>query len=98
MRKELIFLLAICRGLLFAQTEGISTEHGFRPGDELNRVVVSIADNLYSGLNVVWDLQEMEVLDNDYKTRFGGAEAVPWLVASYEGLTGHQYLTNEDGV
>ena len=97
MRKELIFLLAICRGLLFAQTEGISTEHGFRPGDELNRVVVSIADNLYSGLNVVWDLQEMEVLDNDYKTRFGGAEAVPWLVASYEGLTGHQYLTNEDG-
>ena len=97
MRKELIFLLAICRGLLFAQTEGISTEHGFRPGDELNRVVVSIADNLYSGLNVVWDLKEMEVLDNDYKTRFGGAEAVPWLVASYEGLTGHQYLTNEDG-
>ena len=97
MEKYIAFISLLLPQLLHAQTGGAGTEHGPRAGDELSREVVAFDGNGTNGRNVVWDLQEMEVLDNDYKTRYGGAETVPWLVAGYEGLTGHQYLTNEDG-
>lgn len=97
MKKILVYLLYTFPQLLLAQADGAGTEHGLRAGGELSREVVVFDGSETNGRDVVWDLQEMEVLDNDYKTRFGGAEAVPWLVAGYEGLTGHQYLTNEDG-
>ena len=97
MEKYIAFISLLLPQLLLAQTGGTGAEHGLRAGDELNREVVVFDGNGTNGRNVVWDLQEMEVIDNGYKTRYGGAEAVPWLVAGYEGLTGHQYLTNEDG-
>ena len=97
MEKYFAFIFLSFPQLLLAQTGDAGTEHGLRVGDELSREVVAFDGNRTNGRNVVWDLQEMEVLDNDYKTRYGGAEAVPWLVAGYEGITGHQYLTNEDG-
>ena len=50
-----------------------------------------------NGLRAGDELSREVVTFDGYKTRYGGAEAVPWLVASFEGLTGHQYLTNEDG-
>ena len=97
MEKYFAFIFLLFPQLMLAQTGGIGADHRLRAGDELSREVVVFDGSETNGRDVVWDLQEMEVLDNDYKTRFGGAEAVPWLVASYEGLTGHQYLANEDG-
>ena len=97
MEKYIAFISLLLPQLLLAQAGGAGTEHGLRAGDELSREVVAFDGNGTNGRNVVWDLQEMEVIDNGYKTRYGGAETVPWLVASYEGLTGHQYLANEDG-
>ena len=97
MKKYFAFIFLLFPQLLLAQAGGIGADHRLRAGDELSREVVVFDGSETNGRDVVWDLQEMEVLDNDYKTRFGGAEAVPWLVAGYEGLTGHQYLANEDG-
>lgn len=97
MKTGLIFILTFCPSFLFAQNVGISSEHCIRSGDELNRSVVSVESNLSKGQDVLWNLQSMELLNDDYITRYGCVEAAPWLVASYEGLTGHQYLTNEDG-
>ena len=97
MEKYFAFIFLLFPQLLLAQTGGTDTKHGLRAGDELNRQVVSISCAMTSGKDVVWDLQELEVLENDYKTRYAGAETAPWLVAGYEKLTGHQYLTNEDG-
>ena len=97
MKRILLYLWSVFPQMLFSQTVGIGVEHGFRAGDELDRQVVSISNAMTSGKDVVWDLQELELLENDYKTRYAGAEAAPWLVAGYEKLTGHQYLSNEDG-
>ena len=97
MKTGLIFILTFCPSFLFAQNVGISSEHCIRSGDELNRSVVSVESNLSKGQDVLWNLQSMELLNDDYITRYGCVEAAPWLVAGYEGLTGHQYLTNEDG-
>ncbi len=88
MEKYIAFISLLLPLLLLAQTGGTDTEHGFRAGDELNRQVVSISCAMTSGKDVVWDLQELELLENDYKTRYAGAETAPWLVAGYEGLTG----------
>jgi hypothetical protein len=98
MEKYFAFIFLLFPQLLFAQTGDLGTKHGFRAGDELNRQVVSTSSAMTSGKDVVWDLQELELLENDYKTRYAGAETAPWLVAGYEKLTGHQYLSNEDGV
>lgn len=97
MEKYFAFIFLLFPQLMIAQTGGIGADHRLRAGDELSREVVVFDGSETNGRDVVWDLQEMEDLDNDYKTRFGGAEAVPWLVAGNEGLTGHQYLANEDG-
>ena len=87
MEKYIAFISLLLPQLLLVQTGGTGAEHGLRAGDELSREVVAFDGNGTNGRNVVWDLQEMEVIDNGYKTRYGGAEAVPWLVAGYEGLT-----------
>ena len=97
MEKYIAFISLLLPQLLLAQAGGAGTEHGLRAGDELSREVVAFDGNGTNGRNVVWDLQEIEVINNGYKTRYGCVEAAPWLVASYEGLTGHQYLVNEDG-
>lgn len=94
----IIFILVICPDFLFAQTAGISTEHCIRSGDELNRSVVSVESNLSKGQDLLWNLQGMELLDDDYMTRYGGVESFPWLVAGHEGLSGYQYLLTESSV
>lgn len=87
MEKYFAFIFLSFPQLLLAQTGDAGAEHGLRAGDELSREVVVFDGSETNGRDVVWDLQEMEVIDNGYKTRFGGAETVPWLVAGYEGLT-----------
>ena len=61
--------------LLLAQADGAGTEHGLRVGDELSREVVTFGGSETNGRDVVWDLQDMEVLEGDYLTWYTGAES-----------------------
>ena len=83
---------------MLAQTGGIGADHRLRAGDELSREVVTFDGSETSGRSVVWDLQDMEVLDNGYLTCYTGADVAPWLVAAHEGLTSRQYLSADGGI
>ena len=66
MKKYYAFIFLLFPQLLLAQAGGIGADHRLRAGDELSREVVVFDGNGTNGRNVVWDLQEMEVLDNGY--------------------------------
>ena len=98
MKKILVYLLYTFPQLLLAQADGAGTEHNLRAGDELSREVVIFGGSETNGRDVVWDLQDMEVLEGDYLTCYTGADVAPWLVAAHEGLASRQYLSTADGI
>ncbi len=75
MKKYFAFIFLLFPQLLLAQAGGAGTEHGLRVGDELSREVVAFGGSETSGLSVVWDQQDMEVLEGDYLTWYTGAES-----------------------
>ena len=77
MEKYFAFIFLLFPQLLLAQDGGAGTEHGFRVGDELSREVVAFGGSETNGRDVVWDLQDMEVLEGDYLTCYTGADVAP---------------------
>jgi len=75
MEKYFAFIFLLFPQLLLAQADGAGTEHNLRAGDELSREVVTFGGSETNGRDVVWDLQDMEVLDNDYLTWYTSAES-----------------------
>ena len=75
MGKYFAFIFLLFPQLLLAQADGAGTEHGLRVGDELSREVVTFGGSETSGLSVVWDLQDMEILEGDYLTWYTGVES-----------------------
>ena len=75
MKKYIAFIFLLLPQLLLAQADGAGTEHGLRVGDELSREVVTFGGSETNGRDVVWDLQDMEVLEGDYLTWYTGAES-----------------------
>ena len=75
MEKYFAFIFLLFPQLLLAQADGASTEHGLRVGDVLSREVVTFGGSETNGRDVVWDLQDMEVLEGDYLTWYTGAES-----------------------
>ena len=75
MEKYFAFIFLLFPQLLLAQAGGAGTEHGLRVGDVLSREVVAFGGSETSGLSVVWDLQDMEVLEGDYLTWYTGVES-----------------------
>ena len=75
MKKYIAFIFLLLPQLLLAQADGAGTEHGLRVGDELSREVVTFGGSETNGRDVVWDLQDMEILDNDHLTCYTGAES-----------------------
>ena len=74
MGKYFAFIFLLFPQLLLAQ-DGGGTEHGLRVGDVLSREVVTFGGSETNGRDVVWDLQDMEVLEGDYLTWYTGAES-----------------------
>ena len=75
MEKYFAFIFLLFPQLLLAQADGAGTEHNLRAGDELSREVVTFGGSETNGRDVVWDLQDMEVLEGDYLTCYTGAES-----------------------
>ena len=75
MEKYIAFIFLLLPQLLLAQDGGAGTEHGLRVGDELSREVVTFGGSETNGRDVVWDLQDMEVLEGDYLTWYTGVES-----------------------
>ena len=75
MKKYIAFIFLLLPQLLLAQADGAGTEHGLRAGDELSREVVTFGGSETNGRDVVWDLQDMEVLEGDYLTWYTGVES-----------------------
>ena len=75
MKKYIAFIFLLLPQLLLAQADGAGTEHGLRVGDELSREVVTFGGSETNGRDVVWDLQDMEVLEGDYLTWYTGVES-----------------------
>ena len=75
MEKYIAFISLLLPQLLLAQADGAGTEHNLRAGDELSREVVIFGGSETNGRDVVWDLQDMEVLEGDYLTWYTGVES-----------------------
>jgi hypothetical protein len=75
MEKYFAFIFLLFPQLLLAQAGGAGTEHGLRVGDVLSREVVTFGGSETNGRDVVWDLQDMEVLEGDYLTWYTGVES-----------------------
>lgn len=77
MEKYFVFIFLLFPQLFHAQADGASTEHNLRAGDELSREMVTFGGSETNGRDVVWDLQDMEVLEGDHLTWYTGADVAP---------------------
>ena len=71
MRILLLFIiLCKCFGLLFAEQIITKEYNAPRQGDILHKQKIEYIDPDDSGINILWDLRNVVVIDNDYETSY----------------------------